>query len=238
MAFAGFVRRHLGRLVDQPRFLLNVPLFGREPLHPDVDGLVGDFTSSLLLDIDLAGRGHAASRAHVPCRTPCGPRPHTPRIRAFRCCAIWAATAARRCWRRSCSPARWGSANCSLPQDVTELRHARLDHLAGPAGSARRTGHRIRRRRPGELGRPRGRLPGRCDRRDVRASRRRTAIGSPPPTRLGDRRDPPALPADQRAVRDAVNSRRCRAQRRSVARRVLSRAPTPAGRAGGVRELR
>jgi mycobactin phenyloxazoline synthetase len=48
-----------------PRFLLNVPLFGRQPLHPDVDRLVGDFTSSLLLDVDLSGAGTPAARAHA-----------------------------------------------------------------------------------------------------------------------------------------------------------------------------
>jgi mycobactin phenyloxazoline synthetase len=47
------------------RFLLNVPLFGRQTLHPDVDSLVGDFTSSLLLDIDLTGTTDAMSRAHA-----------------------------------------------------------------------------------------------------------------------------------------------------------------------------
>ncbi len=46
-------------------FLLNVPLFGRQELHPDVDRLVGDFTSSLLLDIDLAGADTPAARAHA-----------------------------------------------------------------------------------------------------------------------------------------------------------------------------
>ncbi|MEB3067717.1 non-ribosomal peptide synthetase [[Mycobacterium] vasticus] len=50
---------------DAPRFLLNVPLFGREPLHDDVERLVGDFTSSLLLDVDLTGIATAAARAHA-----------------------------------------------------------------------------------------------------------------------------------------------------------------------------
>ncbi|MGH3814778.1 MAG: amino acid adenylation domain-containing protein, partial [Pseudonocardiaceae bacterium] len=36
-----------------PRFLLNIPLFDREPVHPDVGKLLGDFTSSVLLDVDL-----------------------------------------------------------------------------------------------------------------------------------------------------------------------------------------
>jgi mycobactin phenyloxazoline synthetase len=43
----------LGAWSAQPRFLLNVPLFNREQLHPDVDKLVGDFTSSVLLEVDL-----------------------------------------------------------------------------------------------------------------------------------------------------------------------------------------
>ncbi len=43
----------LGAWSAQPRFLLNVPLFDREQLHPDVNKLVGDFTSSVLLEVDL-----------------------------------------------------------------------------------------------------------------------------------------------------------------------------------------
>jgi mycobactin phenyloxazoline synthetase len=48
-----------------PRYLLNVPLFGREPLHPDIDKVVGDFTSSLLLDIDLSAAGTPTDRARA-----------------------------------------------------------------------------------------------------------------------------------------------------------------------------
>ncbi|MGW7056656.1 amino acid adenylation domain-containing protein [Streptomyces sp. NPDC054887] len=44
----------LGAWSGEPRFLLNVPMFDRRPLHPDVDSLVGDFTSSVLLDVDLS----------------------------------------------------------------------------------------------------------------------------------------------------------------------------------------
>ena len=47
------------------RFLLNVPLFGREQRHADVDRLVGDFTSSLLLDVDLTGAATATARCGV-----------------------------------------------------------------------------------------------------------------------------------------------------------------------------
>jgi mycobactin phenyloxazoline synthetase len=43
----------LGAWSAQPRFLLNVPLFAREPVHPDVAHVVGDFTASVLLEIDL-----------------------------------------------------------------------------------------------------------------------------------------------------------------------------------------
>jgi mycobactin phenyloxazoline synthetase len=50
---------------SMPRFLLNVPLFGRQALHPDVEKLVGDFTSSLLLDVDLTGADTPAARARV-----------------------------------------------------------------------------------------------------------------------------------------------------------------------------
>ncbi|MBX6388960.1 MAG: salicylate synthase, partial [Frankia sp.] len=46
-----------------PRFLLNVPLFDREQLHPDVDRLVGDFTSSVLLEVDLTDSVDFATRA-------------------------------------------------------------------------------------------------------------------------------------------------------------------------------
>ncbi|WP_269770347.1 non-ribosomal peptide synthetase [Mycobacterium dioxanotrophicus] len=49
----------------ESRFLLNVPLFGREQRHPDVDQLVGDFTSSLLLGIDLDGTVTATDRARA-----------------------------------------------------------------------------------------------------------------------------------------------------------------------------
>ncbi|MBS9534549.1 amino acid adenylation domain-containing protein [Mycobacterium sp. M1] len=40
---------------DEP-FLLNVPLFHREPVHPGVDRVAGDFTSSIMLDIPALQR--------------------------------------------------------------------------------------------------------------------------------------------------------------------------------------
>ncbi|OCB30752.1 non-ribosomal peptide synthetase [Mycobacterium parascrofulaceum] len=63
MTLAASFSHALARWSTSSRFLLNVPLFGRQPLHPDVDSLVGDFTSSLLLDVDLTGLPTAAERA-------------------------------------------------------------------------------------------------------------------------------------------------------------------------------
>jgi len=45
----------LGAFSDDRRFLLNLPLFAREPLVSDVDRLVGDFSSSVLLGVDTGG---------------------------------------------------------------------------------------------------------------------------------------------------------------------------------------
>ncbi len=55
----------LARWSTSRRFLLNLPMFGREPFHPDVDRLVGDFTSSLMLDVDLSNAHTALSRAQA-----------------------------------------------------------------------------------------------------------------------------------------------------------------------------
>ncbi|MDA3662296.1 amino acid adenylation domain-containing protein [Mycobacterium xenopi] len=65
MALAASFAHTLARWSGSQRFLLNVPLFGRQPLHPDVDRVVGDFTSSLLLDIDLAQATTPVKRAHA-----------------------------------------------------------------------------------------------------------------------------------------------------------------------------
>ncbi|MFI1012551.1 amino acid adenylation domain-containing protein [Streptomyces sp. NPDC020965] len=43
----------VGAWSTEQKFLLNLPLFNREPLHPDVEKLVGDFSSSVLLDVDV-----------------------------------------------------------------------------------------------------------------------------------------------------------------------------------------
>ena len=46
-----------------PRFTLNLTLFNRLPLHPQVNQIVGDFTSSLLLAVDNAGHDSFRVRA-------------------------------------------------------------------------------------------------------------------------------------------------------------------------------
>ncbi|MEU8502460.1 amino acid adenylation domain-containing protein [Streptomyces lavendulae] len=53
----------LGRWSTTDRFLLNLPLFSRRPVHPDVDALIGDFTSVVLLEVDLRGRPGIAELA-------------------------------------------------------------------------------------------------------------------------------------------------------------------------------
>ncbi|MET8661493.1 amino acid adenylation domain-containing protein [Streptomyces griseus] len=53
----------VGQWSSEQRFLLNLPLFNREPLHPDVEKLVGDFSSSVLLDVDLTGSSTMLERA-------------------------------------------------------------------------------------------------------------------------------------------------------------------------------
>ncbi|MEU6701235.1 amino acid adenylation domain-containing protein [Pseudonocardia sp. NPDC046786] len=55
----------VGHWATEPRFLLNLPVFGREPLHPDVGLLVGDFTDSVLLEVDLTEQAAFAQRART-----------------------------------------------------------------------------------------------------------------------------------------------------------------------------
>ncbi|MCT7660376.1 non-ribosomal peptide synthetase [Mycobacterium deserti] len=65
MAVAASYANALARWSSGSRFLLNLPMFGREPFHPDVDKLVGCFTSSLMLDIDLTGADTPAARTRA-----------------------------------------------------------------------------------------------------------------------------------------------------------------------------
>lgn len=65
MAFAASYAGTLARWATSRHFLLNLPMFGREPFHPDVDKLVGDFSSSLMLDVDFTDAHTPAQRARV-----------------------------------------------------------------------------------------------------------------------------------------------------------------------------
>ncbi|MDX3525575.1 amino acid adenylation domain-containing protein [Streptomyces sp. ID05-39B] len=56
----------LMRWSGQQRFLLNIPLFDRDQgLHPDIERVVADFTSLLLLEVDLSGEAGFADRARA-----------------------------------------------------------------------------------------------------------------------------------------------------------------------------
>ncbi|KVN88985.1 non-ribosomal peptide synthetase [Burkholderia ubonensis] len=48
---------------EEPRFTLNVTLFNRQPFHPQVDRLVGDFSSIMLLPFDAGALDSFAERA-------------------------------------------------------------------------------------------------------------------------------------------------------------------------------
>lgn len=65
MALAAVFCEALGAWCETPELLLNLPLFNRAPLHADVDRLVGDFTSSILLAWDGTQAGTFAVRARA-----------------------------------------------------------------------------------------------------------------------------------------------------------------------------
>ncbi|WP_031074647.1 non-ribosomal peptide synthetase [Streptomyces sp. NRRL WC-3742] len=63
MALAAVFAETLTAFSAEPDLLLNLPLFDRAPLHPEVGELVGDFTSSVLLAWDGSTPGTFAERA-------------------------------------------------------------------------------------------------------------------------------------------------------------------------------
>ncbi|MGX1809858.1 non-ribosomal peptide synthetase [Nocardia sp. NPDC055321] len=65
MALASVFAETIGGWSAQRRFLLNLPLFHREPVHPRVDGVVGDFTSSVLLEVDVTAPATVTERAQA-----------------------------------------------------------------------------------------------------------------------------------------------------------------------------
>ena len=46
----------LGAWCKEPHFLLNVLYFNRQPLHEDVDRVIGNFSTTVLLEVDTSGR--------------------------------------------------------------------------------------------------------------------------------------------------------------------------------------
>ncbi|MBE1535917.1 non-ribosomal peptide synthetase [Actinomadura algeriensis] len=65
MALAAVFAEVIGAWSATPRFLLNLPLFHREPVHPDVDAVVGDFTGSIMLEVDLTEDATFLERARA-----------------------------------------------------------------------------------------------------------------------------------------------------------------------------
>lgn len=53
----------LGRWSNEPRFLLNLPHFGRRITHPAVPNVVGDFSNIVLLPVDLSAESTFSDRA-------------------------------------------------------------------------------------------------------------------------------------------------------------------------------
>ena len=234
--------RSLGAWSATPRFLLNVPLFDRRPLHPDVDAIVGDFTSSVLLDVDLQRDADVRASAPARCRRGCTRASRTARTPGLDVLRDLVARArASRCSRRSSSRARSASASCSA-RDVERC-------FGEPAGSSRRARRCCSTPRSpscdGGLlvnwdvrdGRvPRRRRRTRCSPRSPRvldrlgASRRRWAepvgaLAAAPASaaRARARSTPPPAPLPQRPLHDGVLRAR--------------RARPPAG-AGGARRRR
>lgn len=65
VALAAVFADTIGGWSGQDRFLLNVPLFQREPVHPDIDRVIGDFTSSIMLEVDVGENMSVADRARA-----------------------------------------------------------------------------------------------------------------------------------------------------------------------------
>lgn len=64
MLVASVFAETIAQFSDEEDFILNLPLFNRDPLHPDVQSLVGDFTSSVLLAWQGTQPGNFLERAH------------------------------------------------------------------------------------------------------------------------------------------------------------------------------
>ena len=64
-ALAAAFAEVLGAWSADPRFSLNLPMFDRAPLHPDVARVVGDFSGSVLLGVDTTDPAPFAERART-----------------------------------------------------------------------------------------------------------------------------------------------------------------------------
>jgi len=63
LALFGAFAEALGRWSAQPDFTINLTLFDRKPLHPQIGQVVGDFTSTMLLEISEPAETAFAARA-------------------------------------------------------------------------------------------------------------------------------------------------------------------------------
>ncbi|MFI7002415.1 amino acid adenylation domain-containing protein [Nocardia sp. NPDC050175] len=63
VALASVFSEVIARWSARQRFLLNLPLFDREPVHDEIDQLVGDFTNSVLIDVDARETESLVARA-------------------------------------------------------------------------------------------------------------------------------------------------------------------------------
>nr|WP_040585562.1 non-ribosomal peptide synthetase [Segniliparus rugosus] len=64
MALASIFAAAVGNWSANPKFLLNLPLFTREETEAGLDRVVGDFTSSVMLGVDLSAPATVGERAH------------------------------------------------------------------------------------------------------------------------------------------------------------------------------
>ncbi|RMI28378.1 non-ribosomal peptide synthetase [Nocardia stercoris] len=69
VALAAVFAETIGGWSAGSRFLLNLPLFQRESVHPDIDRVIGDFSSSIMLDVDVTDTVTVIERARALQRT-------------------------------------------------------------------------------------------------------------------------------------------------------------------------
>ncbi len=132
MAVAAAYANALARWSTSSRFLLNLPMFGREPYHPDVDKLVGCFTSSLMLDIDLTAADTPAARARAVQEVLHETAAHSS-VSGLDVLRDMSRHAAPRRWPPSSTPAPWAWATCSPATSPTSSASR-----SGPSRRARR----------------------------------------------------------------------------------------------------